>query len=1248
MNFGKGKNHISEFVIKVVKVDSGSLAFTIAPLKSEYEIVIPLDVLKTLARSYGVSETEFEVLSLAIEGKSLDAIAKELHIKPDATRKRLGEVYRKFEITGSGPGKLAKLQAKLQRIFASQSHQISRNEIDLTPDDLGQFETIVQGSVQPAPSRNLPRRDWGEAVNDPRSFYGREAELEELKRWIVDDRCQLVALLGIGGVGKTALSLKLAQEVEQAFEYTIWRSLQNAPPIQDLLADLVHFLSDGQVTNLPEAIPEQISLLLTYLQQHRCLVVLDNFETLLQSGEMTGQYRAGFESYGELLLRVGRGRIGETPSQSCLLLTSREKPMELSMLAETDLPVRSRVLGGMSEADAQKILELRGFSGTEPRLKELIEIYRGNPLALKIVSTTIQELFNGNISDFLQQSTTVFGEIRNLLAKQFERLSNFEITIMYWLAISREWVSLAELRGDIVPTPSSPMLLEALESLGRRSLIEKNRAGFRQQPVVMEYVTEQFIERICEEIRTGDDIPIFNSHVLMEAKAKDYVRNTQIRLILKPILEQLLNKTGSVDQIKYHLTKILTHLQDSPVPRPGYAAGNILNLLVQSQVDLEGYDFSGLTVWQAYLQDVDLHRVNFTHTDLTKSVFAETLSSILAVSYSPVGEILAIGDASGKVRLHNTDGELFICEGHMGWVRSVSFSPDGEVLASTGEDRTIRLWNVGTGQCLKTLTGHTDLVRSVRFGYGRQQLASGSDDCTIKLWDIETGHCTLTLVGHSGRVRSVAFSPDGQWLASASSDRTLRLWNVNTGVCSAILKGHSLKIWAVAFSPDGKKLVSGSADNTVKLWDLATGECLYTMRGHTKAVLATRFSPDGKTIVSGSDDQTVKLWDIQTGSCMNTLEGHTCRVWSISYSADGKTLATGSDDQTVKFWDVSSWACRRTLQGHTRGIRTISFNPDGKTLASGGEDQVIRIWNLEKQQPQQILRGHLSRVRSVAFSPDGQLLASGSDDRTVKLWHLQTGYCYKTLFKSSQNHADWIRSVVFSPDGRFLASGGDDTIISLWDIATGELLRRLPGHEKLGWVWSIAFSPDGRVLASGSSDRTIRLWDVSTGECLQVLRGHMDSVFSVAFSPDGQTLASGSWDHLVKLWQVNTGTCVQTLKGHTSWVRSVAFSPDGQRLASGSNDQTVRFWDLETGRSHILPSGHTERVRSIAFSPDGKVLASGSSDASICLWDVETETCLNVLKIHSPYAGMNITGAKGLTASRRATLIALGAVDHNL
>ena len=187
---------------------------------------------------------------------------------------------------------------------------------------------------------------------------------------------------------------------------------------------------------------------------------------------------------------------------SCLVLTSREKPEEIASLEGSSLPVRSLQLKGLQEAEAREILKLKGLLGSEEATRNLIECYRGNPLALKIVATSIQELFAGNINEFVEQGTAVFNGIRILLDQQFNRLSDLEKQIMYWLAINREPVSPSQLQEDIVPTVSKSKLLEALEFLVRRSLIEKTATGFSQEPVVMEFMTERLIEQATAEIQT--------------------------------------------------------------------------------------------------------------------------------------------------------------------------------------------------------------------------------------------------------------------------------------------------------------------------------------------------------------------------------------------------------------------------------------------------------------------------------------------------------------------------------------------------------------------------------------------------------------------------------------------------------------------------------------------------------------------------------------------------------------------------
>ncbi|MBD2434074.1 MULTISPECIES: NB-ARC domain-containing protein [Fischerella] len=1080
------------------------------------------------------------------------------------------------------------------------------------------------------------RLDWGDATHTS-VFYGRTQEIATLEQWILDERCRLVAILGMGGIGKTTLAVKLAQQIQEEFEYVIWRSLREAPPIKSILANLIQFLSDEQETesNLPENLSERISRLLYYLQNNRCLVVLDNIESILRSGSRAGQYQEGYEGYGELL-RL----LGEATHQSCLVLTSRENPKEVALLKGQELPVRSLQLRGLKVDDAQEILKAKGLSATESEWQVMIERYAGNPLALKIVATTIEDVFDGNVAEFLRENTAVFGDIRSVLDQQFERLSHIEKDIMFWLAINREPIALWELREDMVSPVPSQKLLEALESLLRRSLVEKNAATFTLQPVVMEYVTQVLIEQVCEEIAT-ENIELFRCHALMKATATDYVRESQIRLILQPVIDELLTVFRSKKGIEKQLTKILARLREESPQEPGYTAGNIVNLLKSLGIDFTGYDFSYLSVWQADLRKVNLHNVNFQNADLAKSVFSETFGGIMSVAFSPDGKLLAAGDSNGEIHLWQVaDGkQLLILRGHANWVVSLAFSPDSRTLASGSSDCTVKLWDVATGGCLHSLQEHGNEVWSVAFSPEGDKLVSGCDDQLIRLWSVRTGECLKIFQGHTNWVLSVAFSLDGQTLVSGSDDNTIRLWDVNSGECLKIFQGHSDGIRSISLSPDGQMLASSSDDQKIRLWNLSTGECQRIFRGHTNQIFSVAFSPQGDILASGSHDQTVRLWDVSTGECQRIFQGHSNIVFSVAFSLEGDVLASGSRDQTVKLWHIPTSQCFKTFQGHSNQILSVTFNPDGKTLASSGHDQKVRLWDTHTGQTLKTFYGHTNWVYSVAFNSQGNILGSGSGDKTVKLWDVSTGQCLRTC----QGHSAAVWSVSFSPDGQILVSGSEDQTVRLWNVGTGEVLRTLQGHTAA--IWSVAFSPQGTVLASGSLDQTVKLWDAKTGECLRTLEGHTSWAWAVAFSSDGELLASTSTDRTLRLWSVHTGECLRVLQVDTGWLLSVAFSPNNRMLATSSQDHTIKLWDISTGECFKTLFGHSAWIWSVAFCSDNLTLVSGSEDETIRLWNVKTGECLKILKAEKPYECLNLTGVSGITEATRATLKALGAVD---
>jgi WD40 repeat protein len=1089
----------------------------------------------------------------------------------------------------------------------------------------------------------MPKTDWGTAPEISR-FYGRVDELNKLSQWIIEERCRLVVIRGMRGsgkthlaagfgkrgVGKTDLSLSLAAKVKTDFEYVVWRSLLNSPRISDLLNEIVYFLSDGTELTLSRSPQEHLDLLFSYLASSRCLIIIDNLESILHGGPKGLTFRAGFESYEDLFRRASG-----TAHSSCIVVNGRESPKSLDRMCGIKTPARLLELQGLDQESSKKVIFDQGDLVGEQAIETLVEYYAGNPLALQLAAKYIASVHFGSVEHFLASEDGVFGDIKELLDWHYDRLSDTEKELMLCLALNREPMTLEELKNDIVRPASKRELGNTVQSFQHRLPLEKTSTAFTLQPVLMEYATERYIAAAVTGI-IGIMPPSIDNHLLYKAEAKDYIRDVQDRVIIAPVVDQLNASLANLPSIASCLDRLIQRARE--LSTQGYAIGNAINLLNHTGIGCAGRDFSGLVIRQAFFQNALLHGTNFVEATILNSVFTTTLGAVLAVEIDPARESLLTGDTTGQVRLWNMlDGaEIMNYQGHTSWVRSIALAPDRSLFASGSSDYTVRVWDIDSGECKKILLGHSDQIYSVAFHRSGELLASGGEDEKAMLWKVDNGENIETIWAHRGRVRSVCFHPHADILVIA--DEIISLWDLNKrGVVHTLRTGDRYVRQAV-YSRDGEYLFVLGEDGPISVFHGPTIDRIAYVTPDER-VRCIDVSRDGGLVAGAGDNGQIHIWDWRSGLEVNQLSGHMSSIKAIALRNDDSIIVSGSDDQTVKIWDLKRRHSLRTIKGYGNAIRAVAYSTDGRDLISGGEDGLIRVWRSGAEEPVSTFEGHTQTVQTLAISPQGQLVASGSNDQSVRLWDLHTGACCRIL----RGHNSWVWNVAFSPDGRLLATASRDYSIIVWDVLSGQRIRTLTGHTDE--VHCVVFiSPDG-LLVSGSDDNSIKLWDANSGELLDTLSGHSNCVRSVAYSARSGFLASGSDDQTVKIWDLRTKKQVVTLHGHSDRVRSVVFRPDGQTVYSSSDDKTIRLWGIFAAQCMGVHHGHESGVWSIAYDPQVDGIVSGSEDGTIRRWKLGVGEPI-ILRPSRPYEGMNVYGIAGLTDAEVASLKRLGAVQR--
>ena len=443
----------------------------------------------------------------------------------------------------------------------------------------------------------------------------------------------------------------------------------------------------------------------------------------------------------------------------------------------------------------------------------------------------------------------------------------------------------------------------------------------------------------------------------------------------------------------------------------------------------------------------------------------------------------------------------------------------GSSLPAAAAGALVNRWPSSVAQPVlrSVLTGHTGLVKAIAVAPDGRWLATGGSDKTVRIWDVATGEERAVLARRAERVEAVAVAPDGRWLAVGGWGRTVRIWDVATGQQRRALATRTKWVGALAVSPDGRWLATGSHNGSVRIWDVATGQQRGALAARTKWVGAMAWAPDGSWLATAGSDETVRIWDVATGQQRTVLTGHAERVDAVAVAPDGSWLATAGSDETVRIWDAATGQERAVLAGHTGEVEAVAVAPDGSWLATGGWDKTVRIWDAATGQQRAELTGHTGQVEAVAVAPDGSWLATAGWDKTVRIWDMTTAEQRAALTARTS----WVGAVAVAPDGSWLATAGSDETVRIWDVATGQERAVLAGHAER--VEAVAVAPDGSWLATGGWDKTVRIWDAATGQERAVLTGHTERVEAVAVAPDGSWLATGGWDKTVRIWDAAPG-----------------------------------------------------------------------------------------------------------------------------
>ena len=975
---------------------------------------------------------------------------------------------------------------------------------------------------------------------------------------------------------------------------------------------------------------------------------------IIKAGMDTRQVIARFESERQALALMEHPNIarvletGETSNGRPYFVMELVRGIPVTQFCkEENLPLRERLTLFVAICSAIQHAHQKGIVHRDLKPSNvLVTLNDGAPMP-KIIDFGIAKALGFRLTE-----RTLFTQFEQFLgtpaymSPEQTQLSNQDVDTR------SDIYSLGVLLYELL-TGTPPFDPKSLQTMAREAMLQTIREVTPPKPSTR--VTQSRPAKSEEPIFTNNEIPNDLDTVTMKALAKDRQRRYQTALAFAQDVQRFLNHepvTATRPSSLYLASKWVQRNRGAAAACLAVSLAMLVGLIATYH-QVKRASERGLAARKSfYLADMRLAQeaLRSGNTDRARTILDRQVPAtgepdlrswewryFWGLAHRERFHLIADEDPTDTVGPDN--------------VYEVAISPQSDLLASASRNGMVRVWDLPSLKQRFQFQVPAKNLAWVDFSPNGQYLAAGGAHWgDVKEEDAAMQSVTIVIDVAEGREShrlSVApleanecrFVSEQMLCIAAGND--LCFWDLVSNERETI-DGHDVGIATLSVNLRKKLLATSDMAGHVKLWDFEMRQVLHEFEGVKHGLSLTSFSPDGNLLALGPFHMpSIAVYDTSTGNQVADLNLDFPNHGSC-FSHDGAHLITTEFTGAMRWFQTSDWkeVGRNQHWGHQ--LNTVAVAPSGDLAVSGGDGGSLVGWLGNPSKPT-ILQSQGWMVTSVAYSPDNRLLATGTGDGRLEIWDAERGTplhasspqtsertlpppFYDDFYAFSPDsrrlavaygvrdtfsvrllntndfamvdelaHSAPVSCLQYSPDGRYLATGTGmpEGVIRIWDLASRQVIRSLPGHEK---VVCLAFSPDASTIVSEAWSNVdgLWVWDVNSGEKIAILKGHAEGInknhHGLRFSPNGALLASSGYDRQVILWDTQTWEPVRRLLGHEFLLYDLSFSHDGRRLASSGADNTCRVWDVDSGQEVASFRGYA-----IDFSPDGHTLAVGGA-----------------------------------------------------